>query len=132
MSPGSQIKPRKLSLEPSAARHVDLRPAPSRLTHVKYGCGADKLKKDMHCEDALTAKEIVDVWHYVCNDDEEWRQKQQDPTTILRGRLEYFGVVLTSPVQLSMPQGAANLDIVSGKKVESCLQQYGKKICANC
>ncbi len=64
------------------------------------------------------AKEIVGVWHYVCIDGDEWRQKSQDPITMLRGRLEYFGAVLTSPIQLTTSKGAANLDTVSGRKVE--------------
>jgi hypothetical protein len=40
---------------------------------------------------------------------------------MLRGRLEYSGAVLTSPIQLATSKGTANLDIVSGRKVEKLL-----------
>ncbi len=46
------------------------------------------------------------------------KNEPQDPIAMLRGRLEFFGAVLTSPAQMSTSQGAANLDIVSGEKIE--------------
>jgi hypothetical protein len=31
------------------------------------------LKQYLHCVDALADKEIVEVWNYVCNDEDEWK-----------------------------------------------------------
>ena len=72
------------------------------------------------CE-GLSAKEIVDVWHYVCNDDEEWRGREDDPITLLRSGIEFFGGSMPRPVQLTADGATINLDIVSGRKLEKFL-----------
>ncbi len=82
---------------------------------------ADRLKQDVHCEDAPSAKEIVEVWGCVCKDEDRWRGRAEGPIVLLRSRLEYFGAVLLSPAQMHTAAGTANLDIASGKKLEKVL-----------
>ncbi len=51
---------------------------------------ADKNNLDLHYDDALTARKLVDIWQYLCEDSDEWRDRPEDPISMLQSRLEYF------------------------------------------
>ncbi len=82
---------------------------------------ADKCRLDLHWDGALTAKEIVEVWHALNNDDEERRLEGSDPINRLRQRMGFFGVCMPNPVQMVTEQGTLDLDATSGRKLEIIL-----------
>ena len=77
---------------------------------------ADKCRLDPHWDDALTAKEIVEVWHALNNDDEERRHEESDPINLLRQRMGFFEVYMPNPVQMVTGQGTLDLDATSAGK----------------